>query len=312
MQHNIILYWKSHFFTVRLITDCTKERQTINGSPAISTDHLRWLLANCPTKEAKIQDLFQYPLVPTCSNDDPTLYAPVQHLSKKYCRCSAPDGVAIESSLSWGHQPYCGSRKGCLNEGVNYNDGEVFTSSSCGIWLAYIPFIMQFLWWSYCACSECLNGSIKCIHDFCNTTEGSLSDYQLGLLKSDILHLFNFQRQPILIDLHHIRKKQQGKQQCAYHDDLCPLHCYFYHTNAAFTTRYTDKMLKWKFNHFVQNDNDNLEVSETYHLVAEIVDLIGTKPKNLTSQLRGCMENGSVSEAEWMTYFKTNICDGKI
>ena len=71
-------------------------------------------------------------------------------------------------------------------------------------------------------------------------------------------------------------------------------------------------MLKWKFNHFDQNNNDNLEASETYHLVAEIVDLIGAKPKNLTLKLRGCMENGSVSEAEWMTYFKTNVCEGKI
>ena len=136
-------------FLLLLITDFTKEREKINGSPAISTDHLRWLLANCPTKKAKIQ----YPLVPTCSNDDPTLYAPaVQHLSKKYCPingvywCFTPDGVAIESSLSWGHQPDCVSRKECLNEGVNYNDGEVFTSSSCGIWLAYIPFTMQFVW----------------------------------------------------------------------------------------------------------------------------------------------------------------------
>ena len=147
MQHNT----ENLTFLLLLITDCTKERETINGSPAISTDYLRWLLANCPTKKAKIQDLLQYPFVPTCSNDDPKLYAPVQHLNKKFCPingvywCSTPDGVAIESSLSWGHQPYCGSCKGCLNEGVNCNDGEVFTSS-CGIWLAYIPFIMQFLW----------------------------------------------------------------------------------------------------------------------------------------------------------------------
>ena len=147
----ILFYTENLTFLLLLITDCTKERETINGSP-ISTDHLRLLLANCPTRKAKIQDLLQYPFVPTCSNDDPTLYAPVQHLSKKYCPingvywCSTPDGVAIESSLSWGHQPDCGSRKGCLNEGINYNDGEVFTSSSCGIWLAYIPFTMQFLW----------------------------------------------------------------------------------------------------------------------------------------------------------------------
>ena len=163
-----------------------------------------------------------------------------------------------------------------------------------------------------------MNGSIQCIRDFCNTTEGSLSDYQLGLLKSDIFHLFNYQlqqRQHILIDLHHIRKNQIGKQQCAYHDHSCPINCYFSHTNAAFTSRYINQILKWKFNRFDQNDNDNLEASETYHLVAEIVDLIGTKPKNLTSKLRGCMDetqNGSVSEAEWMTYFKTNVCEGKI
>ena len=205
------------------MTDCTQEKETITRTSSLSYKHLAVLTANCPTQSAKIQDLLQYPFVPTCSNDDPTLYTPVQHLSSRFCPtsgvywCSTPDGVAIESSLSWGHKPDCGSRKGCLHEGVKYNDGEIL-KSSCGIWLAYIPFIIQsshncdFI---ACACSECLNGSIKCISDFCNTTEGSLSDYQLGLLKSDILHLFHFQfqhRRHILIDLRHIRTNQLGKQ----------------------------------------------------------------------------------------------------
>ena len=78
---------------------------------------------------------------------------------------------------------------------------------------------------------------------------------------------------------------------------------------------YIKLILDWKFNRFDQNNNDNLEASETHHLIGEIVDLIGTKPKNLTSQLRGCMDetqNGSISAAEWLAYFTTNVCEGKI
>ena len=108
----------------------------------------------------------------------------------------------------------------CMRERGTMTDGEVLTSSSCGVWLAYILwFIIWCLWWSYCACSECLNGTIKCIRDFCNTTDGSLSDDQLGLLKSDMLHLFHFQFQHndrhILIYLRNIRITRLGKHQCA-------------------------------------------------------------------------------------------------
>lgn len=63
--------------------------------------------------------------------------------------------------------------------------------------------------------SECLNGTIECIKNYCNTTEGLLSETQLGSLKSDILHLFHFQyqhKEHVLIDLRHIRNSQLSKQ----------------------------------------------------------------------------------------------------
>lgn len=81
-----------------------------------------------------------------------------------------------------------------------------------------------------------------------------------------------------------------------------------------FKPRYLNEVLNWKFDFFDKNENGVLQPAEIHSFHGQVLDLINAKPRNFESQMQGCMDGSQdrhLSRTEWITYFTTDVCEGK-